>query len=523
MNGIHGKNTLLPLLLTIFLVGCSNEEPATVGPDWPTGLITPIEGATFSMDATHLPSTPQKEDNGTATGFIFANGASGRPLANEEPVRAVAAGTIVRIDHNYEPPGTEALEFWQQNAAKAGLVRNYAVDQLRGRQIWVRHDQGHISRYAHLSEAHPEIQPGDTVEQGQVIGLLGDTGLLAAEDRASLAPRLQFELWSADGKRYFGQDLTPLATHRAVARVFSDKALPRYARRIVAQIAAGEAGPDEYPPNPLPDTGFTVDLPDAQPLGSAFAAPITWEKDDFRASDFFAALEGHPLGVIEAPDGAWLLGAMPLEAAGKELTLLVGATDPYGQTLMGKRVIESTRRENEPQAIEIDAARLEPYTEENLKAESRRLDPVLLQAVQQTEPYWNGPFQAPLEGDVTRPFGQRAYHGTSRPAHPLPGIAIAPTAGPRVRASNNGVVGFAGELPIRGRTVALIHGGGVVSIYAHLDEISVADGDRVSKGDPLGRLERTGAASQPQLRWEVLVVGIPTDPIGWLDRTLPGR
>ena len=512
---------------TIALTGC---EPADrldahelTADDWPSSLIAPIEGATFPLAENHLPGAPRDYRADTHQGFKFFNGLSGRPLADDEPVVAVADGEIIRIDRDYEPPDLARQTYYSQMANDPGFVADFALDQLRGRQVWIRHEQGHVSRYAHLSEVHPELQPGDGVEQGQVIGLMGNTGIPATEEQPEPAPRLNFELWSADGSRYFSQDLTPLETHQAIAAVFSENALPRYARRIVAQVEAGQPAPEHYPPDPLPATGFSVDPPETLTVGSAFAAPITWEGEDFETTDFFAALQGNPLGIIEAPDGAWILGAMPLDTAGEQLTLLVGATDPYGQTLMGNRAIEATARETEPQALELDAATMERYTPENIDTESERLGQVVLQALHQTEPYWDGPFQAPLEGDVVRAFGQKAFHGILRPAHPLAGIAIAPTAGATVQASNHGLVGFAGELPIRGKTIALIHGGGVVSIYGHLDEISVAVGDEIPRGAPLGRVGQSGGAARPQLRWEIQVAGIPTDPIGWLDRTLPGR
>lgn len=82
---------------------------------------------------------------------------------------------------------------------------------------------------------------------------------------------------------------------------------------------------------------------------------------------------------------------------------------------------------------------------------------------------------------------------------------------------------FTGDLPIRGRTVLLDHGGGVASVYAHLGEISVSPDESVDRGRPLGRAGSTGAAPGAQVRWEMHVAGIPTNPLEWLDETLPNR
>lgn len=308
--------------------------------------------------------------------------------------------------------------------------------------MWIRHELGHASRYAHLSEVHPDLPPGSIVEQGQVIGLIGNTGIPAAADQPESVPRLHYELWSADGSRYLGEDLTPLESHRTVATVFSRDALPRYALQVVAQVEAGQAGPDEYPPDPLPDTGFSAGPPDGLPAGDGFAAPVTWDGDDFRANDFFALLQGPPTGILEAPDGGWILGAIPMAAAGKQVTLVIGATNRYGQSLVGNRAVEATGRESDPPAVELEAASMEQYTEDNLNIESERLGQLLFQALQQTAPFWDDAFHVPKEGDVVREFGQRAFSTVLRPAQPLPGIAIEPTADPTVLASNNGLVAF---------------------------------------------------------------------------------
>lgn len=82
---------------------------------------------------------------------------------------------------------------------------------------------------------------------------------------------------------------------------------------------------------------------------------------------------------------------------------------------------------------------------------------------------------------------------------------------------------FTDDLPIRGKTVVLDHGGGVTSVYAHPGEISVSPDESVDRGRPLGHAGSTGAASSAQVRWKMHVAGIPTNPLEWLDETLPNR
>lgn len=516
------------LICGLVLTGCGldkdSDRLAPPTPDWPTDLVTPIEGATFSLSESHMPGASRQHHPGTHKGFDFFNGLSGRPLAEDEPVVAIADGDVVRIDHHYTEPSPDDLMFWTELVGQPGFTGDFALDRLRGRQVWLRHADGHISRYAHLSQVHPELQLGDPVTQDQAIGLIGNSGVPPTEDRAEPQPRLHFQLWAAGRDHYLGEELTTLEIHQQLAALFSDQALPRYARRMITKIEAGQATPDEYPPSPLPDTAFDVDLPDILIKGHAFAAAITWDSDQFKAEDFFAQMGGRRLGIIEAPDGAWILGSASAQAEEEELNLVVGAADAFGQTLVGGRQIPVVPPEDQPEPVEIDADSFKLYTDENREAESERLGAAAMYALQQRQPEWQQPFAPPLEGAIAREFSQPIFYGMLRPAHPSPGITIVPDADITVRASNDGTVAWAGNLPIRGNTVALIHGGGVVSVYAHLDEMAVEPGDRVARGDPLGTAGQSGAATeQQQVSWEIHVAGTPSNPIPWLERMLPGR
>ena len=517
---------MLILATTLALAGCSQDRQQEAALDvsaWPANLTSPIPGATFSMAASQLPGAPRQYRDGIHEGFDFFSGMSGRPLAEDEPIVAVADGTVIRIDHEYEDESPEALQFWAMQSPEPGFGGEYALDRLRGRQVWIRHAEGHVSRYAHLSMVHPELQLGDAVEQGQAIGLMGSSGVPPTENQPEPPPHLHFELWSPDGTAHLGQGLSALDSHRLVAELFGLDALPRYAQRTVNRVNAGQAPPETYPPAELPDIGFNVEPPNRVVEGRAFAIPVLWEGDDFRTQDFFAFLEGQPLGIIDAGDGAWVLGAMPTDLDADALTVTVGGTDPFGQTLVGGRPIERERTRQQLVPLEVNPAIFDLHSDANFQVENEQLMPLMLQSVELGEALWQIPFDAPVNGDIRRPFGQRIFHGILLPQFPLPGVEVAAPAGAPVQAVNSGIVGLVTNLPIRGRTVAVIHGGGVVSLYSHLDEIRVSVGEEVAINQPLGTVGASGAASEPGLRWEMLISGIPTDPLQWPGQMLPGR
>jgi murein DD-endopeptidase MepM/ murein hydrolase activator NlpD len=86
-----------------------------------------------------------------------------------------------------------------------------------------------------------------------------------------------------------------------------------------------------------------------------------------------------------------------------------------------------------------------------------------------------------------------------------------------VPAANAGVVAFAGPLTIYGNTVIVDHGLGLQTLYAHLSSIEAKVGDKVAKGQELGRTGATGLAIGDHLHFEVLISGVSVTPLEWWD------
>jgi murein DD-endopeptidase MepM/ murein hydrolase activator NlpD len=82
-----------------------------------------------------------------------------------------------------------------------------------------------------------------------------------------------------------------------------------------------------------------------------------------------------------------------------------------------------------------------------------------------------------------------------------------------VTASNRGVVIFARYLGIYGNCVIIDHGLGVQSLYAHLSTIDATEGDRVEKGQTIGRTGSTGLAGGDHLHFTLLVNGVAVNPV----------
>jgi len=137
-----------------------------------------------------------------------------------------------------------------------------------------------------------------------------------------------------------------------------------------------------------------------------------------------------------------------------------------------------------------------------------------------TLPRWRTPFLPPVEEYRPSNFGaRRVINGDRRMPHS--GVDIRLPAGTPVRAIADGHVAFAGEQFFGGRSVVIDHGGGIFSVYYHLGEFSVAEGQGVSRGERIGSVGSTGRATGPHLHFGVRVPGGRVDPTRLL--ALPGR
>ena len=87
-----------------------------------------------------------------------------------------------------------------------------------------------------------------------------------------------------------------------------------------------------------------------------------------------------------------------------------------------------------------------------------------------------------------------------------------------VEAANSGIVIFSADLSIYGSTVIIDHGLGLMSLYGHLSALTVEKGDRVKRGDMIGKTGATGLAGGDHLHFGRLRHGYEVSPVYWWDR-----
>jgi len=133
---------------------------------------------------------------------------------------------------------------------------------------------------------------------------------------------------------------------------------------------------------------------------------------------------------------------------------------------------------------------------------------------------WSGQFAPPAGAEISDVFGiQRVFNGKTQSTHY--GLDFRVHTGTPVTAMNDGTVLLARFLYYEGNFVAIDHGQGLLTLYLHLSELKVKEGDRVKRGQVVGLSGGTGRATGPHLDVRVRWQGIYLDPARLLQLPLP--
>ena len=168
------------------------------------GLMLPIDGAEITTAPELLPNSPRDYRAGWHEGIDFA-------ADRGTPVRAAAAGTVVRVDREFVDWDGDALTAALDAAIALGYTPDETLDRIRGRQVWIDHGRLVATRYAHL-ESVADLFVGQTVARGEVIGTVGSSGFEEG------GPHLHFEVRVGDA--YLGDWLEGEELMRVLTRSF---------------------------------------------------------------------------------------------------------------------------------------------------------------------------------------------------------------------------------------------------------------------------------------------------------------
>jgi murein DD-endopeptidase MepM/ murein hydrolase activator NlpD len=229
------------------------------------------------------------------------------------------------------------------------------------------------------------------------------------------------------------------------------------------------------------------------------------------------SVAGRPLQFFPYGGGHAALVGFDLETKPGALVWRVAALASGQEPVKAEGRVNVQRRDFPVQRLSLPKGMvdLDPETESRALTEGERLR-TLYQTVT-PERFWRGRFTRPIRG--TEPgsgFGSRRIIN-GQPRSPHAGLDFSAAAGTPVVAVNDGRVALIGEYFFPGRLVILDHGLGLYTLYFHLDEIAVKDGDRVTRGQPIGTVGATGRATGPHLHFGVQLGGARIDPASLLD------
>ena len=167
------------------------------------GFIVPLAGACITEFEGHLPSAPRAyRDHGIHEGLDFYQWASCVTISTDTAVFAAKAGVVIRADIDYIDITPDDWARFQQDWDAPGVL-----DEARGRQVWIDHGRGIVTRYAHLSAITDGIAVGVEVEQGRRIGSVGESGQQEVYLNPGSDLHLHFEI--RIGQSWLGEGRSP--------------------------------------------------------------------------------------------------------------------------------------------------------------------------------------------------------------------------------------------------------------------------------------------------------------------------
>ncbi len=246
---------------------------------------------------------------------------------------------------------------------------------------------------------------------------------------------------------------------------------------------------------------------------------------------------------LESLNGSWLGHQVPFsfDAASKTWFALAGVSletapgsyslELTGETKAGKSPstkISFTRKLNVFRAkypkikvsLSVEGKFTEPSPEQQKEIqEAQAVKKDYLNRVT-AEREWSGSFTAPADAAISDVFGsQRIFNGKTSSPHL--GLDFRVPSGTPVAAMNDGTVLLARPLYFEGNFVVIDHGQGLLTLYLHLSEFKVKEGDQVKRGQIVGLSGGTGRATGPHLHVAVRWQGTYLDPALLMRLRLP--
>ena len=197
------------------------------------------------------------------------------------------------------------------------------------------------------------------------------------------------------------------------------------------------------------------------------------------------------------------------ERPGKEDLVVIASVDGKESTL--RRTVRITPEDYPRQELTLPEKMVTPPKGVYARIEAEGKQTTAAKNTVSAMRLWRLPLERPVQGKVLSVYGaQRILNG--KPKNPHRGLDFRSPMGNPVKCVAAGKVILVGDHYYAGNSVYVDHGNGVVSMYFHLSEPTVKEGDEVKRGQTVGLTGMTGRATGPHLHFSLSVLGDLVDP-----------
>jgi murein DD-endopeptidase MepM/ murein hydrolase activator NlpD len=268
----------------------------------------------------------------------------------------------------------------------------------------------------------------------------------------------------------------------------------------------------------------------AEPVQLVNGAPVLFEvKAPVRLQSLTGSWLGHPVTFsFNSASKTWFAlagvtfetvpGSYPLELSGVRASAATAESPPL--KFSRKFLVARGKYPRIETKLTVEKKFTEPSQEQldQIAADQKIKQDYLNRVTAEKE--WSGDFTAPAHAEISDVFGsQRIFNGKAQRPHF--GLDFRVPTGTPVAAMNEGTVLLARFLYYEGNCVFLDHGQGLLTLYFHLSELKVKEGDIVKRGQEIGLSGGTGRATGPHLHVAVRWQGDYLDPARLMQLSLP--
>ena len=202
--------------------------PSNLDGDDLRGFTSPVEGACLPGSDQLMPNAPREYRKGVHEGVDIYHLSACAPIEAGLPVLAMHDGVVRRADLDYVDITAQQVAELAARTASQGSSDAEALDVYRGRQVWIDHGNGVVTRYAHLLTIAGGIGMDVTVSQGQVIGTIGESGTPESVIAPGTEMHLHYEVRVGDS--FLGAGLSAAEVRVLYERLFGPESPPEVAR-----------------------------------------------------------------------------------------------------------------------------------------------------------------------------------------------------------------------------------------------------------------------------------------------------